>query len=102
MTRRLFVAWLVGLGLWPARVAAQPVGIWRVITRDLRPRPVMPGPPEDFDELLPDQASAKARQALRKNPNTRVSVHLCPHAAGEAASVWWNCRDDARSLYEES
>lgn len=55
------------------------------------------------DEILPSQADGRARLAvIRVLPGVvRASLHLCPHAAGEPASGWYNCRDDVRAQYEE-
>lgn len=74
--------------------------VWRVITIDLRAL-IDRNPSEGRDEIFLDKASAKAAQALRKNPHTRVSVHFCSHAAGEPSSEWYSCRDDVRAQYEE-
>ena len=99
MRRRAFLAWLIGLALWPRRAATQPVGTWRVLSR---PDPAVPAA-RPTDLLLPTQAAARAQAAIeRARPGiARVSVHFCPHAAGEPASAWWNCRDDVRAQYEE-
>ena len=71
---------------------------WRVLTR------VAPNTVPPVDLLLPTRAAARAQAAIeRARPGVaRVSIHLCPHAAGEPASGWYNCRDDAQSQYEET
>ena len=52
---------------------------------------------DDTLELSKDAAKAKPK----KKPENKVSVHFCPHAAGESASEWYNCKDDPLALYEE-
>ena len=73
---------------------------WRVLTtvNQESPGAVLP-----VDLILPSQAAARARAATEKvRPGViRASVHLCPHAAGEPAITWYNCRDDGRAQYEE-
>lgn len=73
---------------------------WRVLTTV---DPDFPDAVSSSDLLLPNQAAARARAATeRVRPGVmKASVHLCPHAAGEPASEWWDCRNDVRSQYEE-
>lgn len=72
---------------------------WRVLTVV---DPLVPGAVRPVDQLLPSQASARARAATeRGRPGVlRASVHLCPHAAGEPPSEGFNCKDDPRAQYE--
>ena len=100
MRRRAFLAWLGCLALWPRRAAAQP-GTWRVMSRV---NPALPGAVAAVDVRLSSQAAARARAAAeRVRPGVvRATVHLCPHAAGEPASEWYNCKDDPRAQYEEA
>lgn len=74
---------------------------WRLITKDLRDLKDKDLLSDDADEQFPDKASADIAKLNRKKPHTQVSLHLCPHAAGEPASEWWDCRNDPRSQYEE-
>lgn len=59
--------------------------------------------PDDFskseDTLELSKTGAKAK--LKKKIGNKVSVHFCPHAAGEPSSEWYNCKDDSRAEYEE-
>lgn len=73
---------------------------WRVLTTVDR---TIPGAVPPIDVLALTQAAARglATAEAAKPGVTKTSVHLCPHAAGESASEWWNCRDDSRSQYEE-
>ena len=70
---------------------------WRRIETDVDPILATRLPVEDTLESSKDAAKAKAK----RKATSVVSIHLCPHAAGEPASEWYNCRDDARSQYEE-
>lgn len=72
---------------------------WRVLTRTDAGAP----PTSRIDEVLPSQAAGRARlAAVRGLPGvTGASLHLCPHAAGEAPDLWYNCRDHPRAEYEE-
>ena len=63
---------------------------WRRIETDLDGS-------EDTLEVSKEAAKAKPKKKL----GNKVSVHLCPHAAGEPASEWYNCKDDPRTQYEE-
>ena len=56
------------------------------------------------DRRLPTQAVARAQAVIeRARPGVRrVSVHACPHAAGEPATEWFDCKNDPRAQYEES
>ena len=65
---------------------------WRRIETD-------PTPGESTDTLEVSKAVAKGKP--KKKVGNLVSIHFCPHAAGEPASEWYNCRDDVRSQYEE-
>lgn len=72
---------------------------WRVLSRG--------GPASGVagvDLRLATQGLALAQAALeRARPGiARVSVHLCPHVAGEPPALWWNCRSDPRAEYTES
>lgn len=71
---------------------------WRVLTVV---DSTVPGAQPPVDLILPDRASAQARAAIEKARPwvVNVSVHLCPHAAGES-SGWYNCKRDARAQYE--
>jgi len=69
---------------------------WRVMTTDLKDRG-----PDGKDETVGTKAEADALKTLRKKADTKVSVHLCSHTAGEPPSAWWNCKDDPRAQYEE-
>ena len=72
---------------------------WRVLTEVTMAAP----PASRLDDRLPSQAAGRARlTAVRALPGvTKASLHLCPHAAGEPATDWYNCRDDAQAQYEE-
>ena len=70
---------------------------WRRIETDLDPDVTKRGAAEDTLEVSKDAAKAKPK----KKVGNMVSVHLCPHAAGEPASGWYSCRDDPRAQYEE-
>lgn len=63
----------------------------------------VPGAQPPVDLLLPTQAAARTKAVEEKAKPwvTKVSVHLCPHAMGESADQWWDCRRDVRSQYEE-
>ena len=100
MRRRAFLAWLLALILWPRPAPAQP-GTWRVMSHV---NAALPGAVPAVDVLLASQAAARARAAAeRGRPGVvRATVHLCPHAAGEPASEWYNCKDDPRAQYEEA
>lgn len=71
---------------------------WRLLTV------VTPSAPATsrLDERLPDQTAGRARlAAVRGLPGiVKVSLHLCPHAAGEPPETWWNCQHDPRAMYE--
>lgn len=97
MRRRAFLAWLLFLALWPRRAVGQPRGTWRRIETDLDPDTTKRGPVEDTIEVSKDAAKGK----LKKKSTSIVSVHFCPHAAGEPASEWYHCKDDPRAQYEE-
>ena len=69
---------------------------WRVMTT------VTTGGPLSQDLILPSQAAARARAAVERGlPGVSlVTVHRCPHAAGEPASEWYNCKDAPQAQYE--
>ena len=69
------------------------MGNWRRIETD--PTELSVG--EDTLEVSKDVAKAKPK----KKPGNKVSIHFCPHAAGEPASEGYNCKDDPRAQYEE-
>lgn len=71
---------------------------WRVLSH-----PTPDHSTSGVDLRLPTQAAARAQAEIEKRrPGiSRVTVHLCSHVAGEPASEWYNCQDDARSEYEE-
>lgn len=58
---------------------------------------------QGVDLLLPTQTAARAQATTeRVKPGiVRVSVHFCPHAVGEGADGWYNCKTDSRAQYEE-
>lgn len=66
------------------------MAVWRRLEHD---------PTRLLDEILPTQAAAKSKP--KQNAGNKVSVHFCPHSAGEPASEWYNCRTDPRAQYEE-
>lgn len=72
---------------------------WRVLSRTNHLSATRP-----IDLLLLTQAEARARAVSeRAKPDVLlVSVHLCPHAEGEPASEWYNCKNDPRARYEEN
>ncbi len=70
---------------------------WRRIEVDLDPDEAKRQPPEDTLEVSKEAAKGKPK----KKVTSTVSVHLCPHAAGEPASAWYSCKDDPRAQYEE-
>lgn len=70
---------------------------WRRIERDLDPDVTKRAPVEDTLEVSKDAAKTKPK----KKATSRVSIHFCPHAAGEPALAWYNCRRDPRAQYEE-
>ena len=69
---------------------------WRVLS-------TTDGTTPGVDLRLPIQTAARAQAAVEKaRPGVgRVSVHLCPHAAGEDPATWFDCKEDARAEYEE-
>ena len=71
--------------------------MWRRIATDRDPNEAARVPP--LDQRLPSQAAARA--IPRRKPTERVSIHFCPHAAGEPSGEWYNCKDDPRAQYEE-
>lgn len=73
------------------------MGTWRRIETDLDPDETKRLLPEDTLEISKEAAKVKPK----KKVTSLVSVHLCPHAAGEPASKWYNCKDDPRAEYEE-
>ena len=68
------------------------MGTWRRIETDLD------DPQKSKDSLETDKVSAKGKPKAKVG--NKVSVHLCPHAAGEL-SGWYSCKDDPRAEYEE-
>ena len=70
---------------------------WRVLSQT-------DGTTPGVDLRLPTQTAARAQAAIeRARPGiVAVSVHFCPHAAGESPDQWWDCKQDVRSQYEES
>ena len=73
---------------------------WRVLTTI---NPDILGVVPRVDVVLPSKAAARAIAVTEKiKPGvTKTSVHLCPHAAGEPASEWYDCKLDPRAQYEE-
>ena len=69
---------------------------WRVLSRT---NGTSPG----VDLRLPSQAAARAQALVEKaRPEVlTVSVHACPHAAGEKPATWFDCHEDSRAEYEE-
>lgn len=69
---------------------------WRVLSRGTVGTP-------GVDLLLPTQVAARAQAAIeRARPGiVAVSVHFCPHAAGEESPTWFDCKEDPRAEYEE-
>ena len=72
---------------------------WRILTRTDATAP----PGSQIDERLPSQAAGRTRLAIVRGllGVMGASLHLCPHAAGEPDSEWYNCKDDSRAQYEE-
>jgi len=69
---------------------------WRRIETDSEPDPTKRLVAEDTLEVSKDTAKAK----VKKKATSMVSIHFCPHAAGEPASEWYSCKDDPRAQYE--
>lgn len=70
------------------------MGNWRRIETD--PTDIL-SVGDDTLEVSKDAAEAKPK----KKAVNKVSIHFCPHAAGEPASGWYNCKDDPLAQYEE-
>mgnify|MGYP001590783964 CR=1 FL=1 len=73
------------------------MGTWRRIEIDPELDEAKRVTTEDTLEVSKKAAKAKPK----KKPTTSVSVHFCPHAAGEPASEWYSCKDDPKAMYEE-
>lgn len=73
---------------------------WRVLTTV---DSTVPGAVPPVDVLALTQAAARGLATAEKaKPGvTKATVHLCPHAAGEPPSEWYNCKSDVRAMYEE-
>lgn len=71
---------------------------WRVLSVVSMISPTRP-----IDVLALTQAAARGLATAEKaKPGVlRVTVHFCPHAAGEGAEFWYNCKTDSRAQYEE-
>ena len=70
---------------------------WRVIESG-------PESVERSDETFSTEAQARTRRNQRRDRAgrvNRISLHLCPHAAGEDSMFWYNCKTDPRAQYEE-
>jgi len=70
---------------------------WRRIAIDLDPNEATRAP--SLDQAFPSRDAARAQ--AKRRPTEHVSIHLCPHAAGEPASEWYSCSHDPRAQYEE-
>ena len=60
-----------------------------------------PTPPIDILALTQAAARGLATAEKAKPGVMRVTVHLCPHAAGEGSPGWYNCKTDLRAQYEQ-
>lgn len=69
------------------------MGTWRRIETD------RDDPKKSTDTFEINKASAKGKP--KSKIGNKVSVHLCPHAAGESLDEWYNCKDAPQAQYEE-